>query len=296
MSDTKGIYFAVKRLEIHDGPGVRTTLFLKGCPLHCQWCHNPEGISLRPQLAHYAHKCINCGNCVTACKTGAHIILNGKHAFIRGNCIACGACQPICPEKANKLFGVSTDAGQILSKLMLDKPFYDETGGGVTVSGGEPLMQIEFLSELLPLLRAEGIHTAIDTSLYAPRKTVETACSLADLMLCDIKAIDPELHMRLTGVSSEPILDNFRYLSSVGFPIEIRVPVIPGKNDGEIDKIAEFISGLNNICAVKALAYHDLARTKYEALGMDYVIKDVPPVSAEELAIFQQKLENALKK
>ncbi len=294
MRETNGIYFAIKRLEIHDGPGVRTTLFLKGCPLRCLWCHNPEGLCAPPVLAHYAHKCISCGACVSVCPSGAHVTQNGIHRFLREKCVACGECESVCPEKANKLFGITTTASQIMPELLIDKPFYEKTGGGVTVSGGEPLLQADFVCELAHLLKAEGIHTAIDTSLSVPESSVERVASVADMFLCDIKAIDDGLHRRLTGLGSQQILDNIKYLDSVGMPMEIRFPLIPQMNDGETEKIAEFISHLKNVRAVKALAYHDLARTKYAALGLEYPMEDTLPPSKDRLAEVQAVLTSAL--
>lgn len=294
MPETNGIYFAIKRLEIHDGPGVRTTLFLKGCSLRCLWCHNPEGLCAPPVLAHYAHKCVNCGACAFACPSGAHAVENGVHRFVREKCTSCGKCEAVCPEKANKLFGERVTVSEMLPELLIDKPFYEKTGGGVTLSGGEPLLQADFVYELARALENEGIHTAIDTSLAVPKSSVERVASVADMFLCDIKAIDDALHRRLTGLGSHQILDNIKYLDSVGMPMEIRFPLIPQMNDGETEKIAEFISHLKNVRAVKALAYHDLARTKYTALGLEYPVADILPPSKDRLAEVQALLTSAL--
>lgn len=294
MRETSGIYFAIKRLEIHDGPGVRTTLFLKGCPLRCLWCHNPEGLCAPPVLAHYAHKCVNCGACVFACPNGAHLIENGVHRFVKEKCTACGKCESACPEKANKLFGERVTPSEILPELLIDKPFYQKTGGGVTLSGGEPLLQTDFVCELVRLLKNEGVHTAIDTSLSVPRASVERVAAEADMFLCDIKAVDDALHRQLTGLGSSEIIENIKYLDSIGMPMEIRFPLIPDMNDGEAEKVAEFISRLRNVRAVKALAYHDLARTKYAALGLEYPMKDTQPPSKDRLAEVQALLTSAL--
>lgn len=288
------IWFALKRLEIHDGPGVRTTLFLKGCPLNCLWCHNPEGIPAAPQLAHYAHKCMHCGLCVTLCPHGAHQMIDGRHTFDRSLCQACGRCERLCAGKANHLFGQRATAAELLPQLLLDKPFFDRTGGGITVSGGEPLLQADFLTELLPLLKARGVHTAVDTSLAVPTPLLEKVIPHAQLFLCDLKAIDADLHKRLTGLDNRQILQNFRRLEEANVPVEIRVPVIPGQNDGEISAMCQFISSLSNVKAVKALGYHDYARSKYAALGLDYTLTETLPPSPEEVACIQQVLDAAL--
>lgn len=294
MADKICTWFAIKRLEIHDGPGVRTTLFLKGCPLHCLWCHNPESLNGIPQLAHYAHKCVNCGICATLCPQGAHSMKNGVHVFDRSKCVACGKCEKICSAKANKRFGQKATAKELLPQLLLDKPFFDRTGGGITVSGGEPLLQADFLAELLPLLKEQGMGTAIDTSLAVSAQQLEKVIPHADLFLCDIKAMDPRLHIKLTGLENVQILQNFRLLDEAKVPIEIRVPVIPGLNDGEIDEICRFVSGLSNVKAIKALGYHDFARGKYEALGMEYTISHIRKPDSGTLNCIQKQLDKAI--
>lgn len=294
MHNPCGVWSAIKHLEIHDGPGVRTTLFLKGCPLSCLWCHNPEGIGREAELAYYAHKCENCGACERICPQGAHTFVEGHHVFDREKCIACGACEKVCGARALTLFGKVAEAEELLPELLLDKQFYDATGGGVTVSGGEPLCQVDFVCHLADLLRENGVGLAIDTSLAVPEYALEKASKKADIFLCDIKAMNPKLHEKLTGLPNDGILSNFRCLDRWGIPIEIRVPVIPGQNDGEIPAIAAFIATLGNVKAVKALAYHDLARTKYEALGLRYTLPDTVSPSAERLAEIQSLLNRSL--
>ena len=289
-----GRVFAIKRLEIHDGPGVRTTVFLKGCPLRCLWCHNPESLSPSSELAHYAHKCISCGACTSVCSSGAHEIKDGKHVFNREKCVSCGACENVCPTNANKLFGSVMTVEEVVREVMIDKSFYDETGGGVTLSGGEPLLQIDFLCELLKALKREGIHTAIDTALDVPETHLSAILPYTDIFLCDIKAVESEVHKRLTGHGNERIISNLCYLRDNDKTVEVRVPYVPGCNDGEIDKIASLLSELSNVVKVKALAYHDLSRTKYEALGREYPLPDTECPSKEVLATVQSILDGAI--
>ena len=266
-----GRIFAIKRFEIHDGPGIRTTVFLQGCPLSCRWCHNPEGLKGRPVLGFRENKCVSCGACTAVC--GAHGIVNGKHVYDRSKCVSCGKCVERCVNNALTLYGREVNAEELLPVLLEDRPFYESScgaeRGGVTISGGEPLLQADLTVELLRLLRQNGIDTALDTCGFAPREAFERALPYTDHFLFDIKAIDASLHRELTGVSNEMILSNIAFLSEKGADIEVRVPFIPGMNDGEMPEIARFLSGLN-IRAVKILPYHGFASDKYLSLGMTY--------------------------
>ena len=186
----KARIFEVKRFAVHDGDGIRTTVFFKGCPLKCVWCHNPEGISTKSELAYYAHKCIVCGECQNVCPTGAHTIENGKHSFNREKCIICGKCTDVCLSDALILYGKEMTVEELLPVLLKDKDFYDNSGGGVTLSGGECLMQADFCAELLQMLKKEGINTAVDTCGYVPKESIDKVLPYTDTFLYDIKAID----------------------------------------------------------------------------------------------------------
>lgn len=265
----KGIIFDVKRFAVHDGDGIRTTVFLKGCPLKCVWCHNPEGISGRPQLAFYENKCIGCGECVSECDQKAHYIVGIKHLFIPEKCAACGSCVDACLGDALKLYGKRVTAEEILPTLLEDRDFYASSGGGVTLSGGECLLQPEFCEELLKLLKESKIHTAVDTCGFVSRAAIDRVLPYTDLFLYDIKAIDEEVHIRCTGQSNQVILENLRYIDEAGKKIEIRIPYVPEYNDTQIEKIADFIAELKNITRVKVLPYHNYAGSKYRALQME---------------------------
>lgn len=277
------ILMDIKRFAVHDGPGLRTTLFLKGCSLKCVWCHNPEGICKEKQLAYYQHKCILCGACIKACPTGAHQISQAGHSFIREKCIGCGSCEKACLGNALTLFGRQIDVEEACRIATEDAIFYRETGG-VTVSGGEPLLDCVFVKELFTQLKKEGIHTAVDTCGNVPWENFTQVLPLTDIFLYDIKHIDPEAHKKLTGADNRRILENLKKLSTAGANIEVRIPLIPYANDDEITLrgIGAFLQKLN-ISKVKVLPYHAMARSKYAALGMPDTMPDVHSPTDEDL-------------
>ena len=279
----KAKIFEIKRFAVHDGDGIRTTVFFKGCPLRCVWCHNPEGISAKPALAYYAHKCIGCGECVNKCAQNAHKIEGDRHIFDRSLCIGCGACEADCLGEALAFYGEEITVDALLPRLLEDKEFYESSGGGVTLSGGEVLMHYGFCAELLKLLKENGISTAVDTCGYVKREALDAVIPYTDVFLYDIKAIDPAVHKRCTGVENGLILENLRYLDSLGKKIEIRIPFVPGWNDGEIEKIADFVKTLSGVTGVRVLPYHNYARSKYEALDMENTLPEVIP-TGEQLA------------
>lgn len=244
----RGIISGIKRMEIHDGDGFRTTVFFKGCPLKCIWCHNPESISFAPEVAYFKNKCIGCGMCEGKCDVRA---------------------AEICPTEAKLLYGVEYVADELVTELMRDKPFFDNGGGGVTMSGGECLWQSEFAIEVARRLFERGVSVYIDTCGYVKREVLEAILPYADRFLYDIKAIDPKLHRELTGRDNSLILDNLKYLSEQGADIEIRYPLVVGKNDGECESIGRLLSGMKGVRGVKVLRYHDFSASRYEALGME---------------------------
>ena len=275
--DTTGMLMDVKRFAVHDGPGIRTTLFLKGCPLRCVWCHNPEGIAFKPQVAYYEHKCIGCGECARACAQGAHKLSETSHRYLRESCNACGACEEVCLGEAMKLYGRAVTVEEAAALALEDVDFYGETGG-VTVSGGEPLLQAAFVAVFLAGMKARGVLTAVDTCGCVPWEAFSKVLPHADLFLYDVKHMDPRRHKELTGAGNALILENLRRLSDAGKHIEIRIPLVPGCNDDPrtLEQMGAFLGGLR-VEKVRVLPYHALARAKYRALGLNDTMPEVAP-------------------
>lgn len=279
---TQARYIDIKRFAVHDGPGVRTTLFLKGCSLRCIWCHNPESRSMQPELAIHYPKCTLCGECAKVC--ACHRIVSGVHEFDRAECKACGKCETVCPSGALELFGKTITVEKAAEKLLEDRIFYTD-GGGITISGGEPLLHSGFCFELLKRMKAEGIHCAVDTCGNVPWSAFETVLPHTDMFLYDFKCADPEKHQKLTGCRNELICKNLKKLSETGKEIEIRMIMVPEHNMEENDLRAagEFLAPLKNISAVRLLAYHSLARSKFKAVGHPDTMPDVESPDAKTL-------------
>ncbi len=277
----KAKIFEIKRFAVHDGDGIRTTVFFKGCPLKCVWCHNPEGIDFEAQLAYYENKCINCAECVKVCSNAAHTIKDGLHSFLRKECTACGDCEAVCVGEALKLYGRKMTVDKLLPMLLEDKEFFDNSNGGITLSGGECLMQADFCRELLKKLKEKSVHTAVDTCGFVSREAIDKVIQYTDVFLYDLKAFDEEVHIRCTGCSNNLILDNLRYIDKQNKQIEIRIPYVPGYNDGEINKIGKFLSGMKNISKVRVLPYHRYAVGKYMSLDMENTLPVLTPSDAD---------------
>jgi pyruvate formate lyase activating enzyme len=283
MDMTSGLIFDFRRFSIHDGPGIRSTVFFKGCPLQCAWCHNPESQLLTPQLVHRQERCIQCGDCLAACPEGA--ILPNLECDPAA-CTLCGECARACPADARQIAGETWSAARVLAEVQKDTAFFDQSGGGVTFSGGEPLRQPEFLLDLLQACKRSGLHTALDTCGYAPWSRLEEAAPFVDLFLYDIKVMDETRHRALTGVSSRRILDNLARLSGLGKKIRLRVPLIPGCTDDDenLGSIAALAAGLPGLEGVDLLPYHASARAKYQRLGRTFPLDGLLPPEPADLA------------
>ncbi len=290
----KGTIFDIKHYAVHDGPGIRTTVFFKGCPLNCLWCHNPEGIDRGLELVVRASRCAaDCTACLAACPEGALSKSSGRIEVHRDKCNLCGKCEEACLYEALEIAGKEVAVADVLKEVEKDNIFYDESGGGVTFSGGEPLSQPLFLEALVDELKSRGVRIALDTSGFAPREALEKVAAKVDLILFDLKLIDEEKHKKYTGVSNRLILDNLKALSHLKKEICIRIPMIAGVND-DADNISgtlDFIRSLKNVSRISLLPYHKGGCQKYDRLGKAVSGEDLSSPSEERLREIQDFFE-----
>ncbi len=280
--NTMGLIFNIQPFSIHDGPGIRTTVFMKGCPLTCEWCSNPDSWNTFPEIMTRDIKCIGCGICADACPLQAITITRNGREIDRSKCNQCLGCVGVCDNEAIYASGTYMRVDEIVAEVIKDKIFYKNSGGGVTFSGGEPLLQREFLGQVLESCKQNGVHTALDTTGYAPWENIESVINYVDLVLFDVKHMDPEIHRHRTGVSNELILGNLQRIASK-VKTWVRIPVIPGFNDTDSDilQIADFVSTLG-VEKVSLLPYHGLGQAKCEALGREYRMKPASHLSDEQ--------------
>ena len=305
-----GMVFDIQRFSIHDGPGIRTSVFLKGCPLRCFWCHNPEGLACGVELQFYPEHCLGCGACLTVCDAGAQQNCSDGHRLDRDTCVVCGTCARECFSGALTLVGRRITTAQVLNDVLADRPFYGETGG-MTLTGGEPFLQPEFSHELLARAREHGIRTAVETCGCYPWARIEPSLPLIDLVMLDIKTMDGAVHRRVTGVSNEAILRTATGLAGTDIPLLIRTPVIPGVNDSDasIRDIAGFVQELQHVrrrmdagrrststrgpahpagVRFELLAFHTMGEHKYRSLGMSSGAEGLAPPSPETMERLSQ--------
>lgn len=288
-NEASGIVFEIERFSVNDGAGIRTLVFLKGCPLRCAWCANPESHVFAPQLLYWKARCIGCLECIKACPR--HALSAGPEGIVidRSTCIACGQCTRACNSNALLLSGKRMTVSEVMSEVEKDRPFYEKSGGGVTFSGGEVLAQPEFLLALLKAAKQSNIHTCIETSGFAPQSTIEAIAPYIDTFLYDLKAIDNSVHLSCCGVSNEQILSNFEFLSK-NHDIIARLPIIPNYNDSprDIQLLLDFLEKHHRGKHVHLLPYHRLGVNKYTRLDLNYHLKDILPPSNKRMAELKQ--------
>ena len=281
-----GTTFNIQRYSTEDGPGIRTTVFFKGCPLHCAWCHNPEGISAQPELVWYDVRCIAARDCLSACPVNALEFTPRGMVIDRARCDVCGACVEACPAAALEVIGREWTPETLLSEVRKDIIFFETSGGGVTFSGGEPMCQFEFLLTMCRLCKEAGIQVALDTCGAVPWALYEEVLPLVDLVLYDLKTLDEDGHLAATGVGTRRILDNARRMAAAGVPMWVRTPIIPGYTAGadDIDALGEFIAReLPTVERWDLLAYTNLGQPKYRRLDRSYALEGVPLLSRPEM-------------
>jgi len=272
----KGMVFDIQKFSIHDGPGIRTTVFLKGCPLKCLWCHNPESQQSGQEISFMPEKCIGCGWCFKNCPQKAHVMEDGKHVLRRELCIRCGKCTEKCYAGANTLIGKEMTVDEVIAEVLKDKPFYETSNGGMTISGGEPMAQFKFTQALLKEAKKHKLHTCLETSGFAASEKFLRIREYVDIFLFDYKESDPARHLEFTGVPLAGIISNLLELDRLGSKIILRCPVIPGCNVTPLhfEGIANLASRLSNLIEVNILPYHPLGKSKSARIGKIYPLEN----------------------
>lgn len=282
--EVKGLVFDIMKFAIHDGPGIRTAVFLKGCPLRCLWCHNPESMEGMPELSFLPSKCIGCGRCVKACPEGCHKLTPEGHAFDRSKCVRCEACAKACHAQALEMIGREMGVPEVLEAVMEDKPFYETSGGGMTLSGGEPMFQFEFTLALLKEAKAHGLHVCMETCGFAPVERYAEILPYVDVFLFDVKESDPARHLEYTGVPLKPIRESLAFLDSKGARLVLRCPIVPGFNAREdhLKAAGRLADSLNSVVQIDLEPYHPLGIEKSGRLGRTSPVKELSGFPSQE--------------
>lgn len=291
---SRGLITHIQRFSIHDGPGIRTTVFFKGCPLRCFWCHNPETWRMQPEIQVFPDRCIGCGACLERCEQGVHQLEHGAHRFRRELCLACGRCAETCYAQALVLTGKWWTAEQLTQELLRDRPFYEQSDGGITLSGGEPLLQADFSLRLLQQCHQAGLHTAIETAALCPWPDLQSLLPWLDLVMMDIKLVDEAGHRAAAGAPNRLILDNARRLAQTAIPLIVRTPIIPTVNDTleAVGEIASLIRDFPNLLYFELMPFHRLAQGKYHSLGLEYRAANLNPLSPDEMQTLARHAHN----
>jgi pyruvate formate lyase activating enzyme len=266
-----GLVFDIKKFAIHDGPGIRTTVFLKGCYLKCLWCHNPESLESTAEIAFQPERCIGCGYCIQICPNGCHLLIQNQHIYERGHCVRCGSCTLECYSGSLEISGKEMTVAAVIEEVLKDKPFYETSDGGMTISGGEPMLQFDFTKSLLHLAKQQQLHTCLDTSGHAPFEKYQQLFDDVDIFLYDVKETDARKHLELVGVNNQLILKNLFNIDAAGKSIIIRCPIVPGLNDrlDHLTQIAEIANRLKNLLQIDVLPYHPLGNSKSARFGKE---------------------------
>jgi len=291
--EREGLITNIQRMSIQDGPGIRSTVFMKGCNFRCLWCHNPETFSTEPEIEWIRDKCIGCRSCVNICKTGAFSLKDGSPYFRKEMCNSCFDCVSVCYTEAINKIGRNVSPEEIFEEVKQDFPFFKSSGGGITISGGEPMLQVDFVEKTLSLFHQAKIHTALDTNLSLPWSLYERVLPFTDLVLADLKLIEDSLHVKYTGQHNRTVLENFRKLEKTGVPFWVRTPVVPGvnNNENEIRTMASFVSSLKNVKKYELLGYHTLGSCKYINLQINDPMAGSNPLPKNDLLHFQEILK-----
>lgn len=289
----KAIIFDIQRASLHDGPGIRTTIFLKGCPLDCLWCHNPEAIKSKRQLFFYADKCTQCGDCEKVCEDDVHHLIDGKHTIDYDKCTFCGKCVAACNFNALKIIGAEMSTDEVMLEIMADLDFYTNSGGGMTLSGGEPLAQFSFSIELLNRCRENGVNTCVETSGFVSAEQFKKVLPLVDVFLFDYKVTGSEEHRKYTGVPNERILENLEMAYQYGIPIILRCIIVPGINDNEkhFNALAALHKKYPKLLGIEVLPYHTMGNNKRTSIGVDETLTHLQTVPPEVSGKWIEKLK-----